>query len=294
MYNNKDERRREGESVLGFANTVVVDGERGLSLRETGTVIDLADTGLVLALAERETSGGGVGDDVATDGLLGIRHKHRSSIDLGHHLIGDHHRHAKLVGQTLQFPEEATEMHLAISELTSTTVVGSIKGSGTIHDDEGVVLLAHHGRSSDEELSLVVSVVGTGDSDVVEDVLAVETKPLSNGHETLRTERSLSVDVEGTTVSTSLIEGELGTDAELVAELGLSGSELTKDLSDGTRLDSALEQIVELSAARGEVDDLETLLVPFGGGGEAHGDELGGSGEEFVGLGFGDSLDRTQ
>lgn len=289
----KDEVR-VGSSVLGLANTVVVDGERGLSLGKTGTVIDLADTGLVLALAEGETSGGGVGDDVTTDGLLGVRHKHRSSIDLGHHLVGDHDSHSKLVGQTLQFPEEAAKMHLAISEFTTTTVVRSVQGGGTIDDDEGVVLLTHHGRGSDEELGLVVSVVGTGDSDVVEDVLTIKTKPLGDGHETFGTERSLSVDVEGTSISTTLIEGELGTDTELVAELGLSCSELTKDLSDGAGLDSSLEEIVEFCAACGEMDDLEALLVPLGGGREAHGDELRSGREELVGLGLCDSLDGAQ
>lgn len=85
----------------------------------------------------------------------------------------------------------------------------------------------------------MVRVVGAGEGDVVQHVLAVEAEALGDGQEALRPKRALRVHEEGLALPAALIQGELARHAEGVAQLGLARAELAKDLGNGAGLEAA-------------------------------------------------------
>jgi len=62
--------------LFRIPNPIIVDRKHGLCLREARGVVHLAHTVIPSPLAEVEAGGGGVGHDVATDGLLVITPEH--------------------------------------------------------------------------------------------------------------------------------------------------------------------------------------------------------------------------
>jgi hypothetical protein len=75
--------------VLGVLDACRAQAEPALALRQRGTVVHLADAVVSSALLQLETSGGGVRDDVASDGLgvvLGEAH----AVGVGYYLVRDH------------------------------------------------------------------------------------------------------------------------------------------------------------------------------------------------------------
>jgi len=79
----------------------------------------------------------------------------------------------------------------------------------------------------------VVGVIGACEGDIVEDVLAVEAEALSNGNESLWSEGSLSVDVEGLAFCATLVERKLKetVSATLSNSLRLGMSHTTCDIA---------------------------------------------------------------
>ena len=267
----------------------MIDTEGGFSFREAGRVIDLDDALLTLALAEVEAGLGGVGDDVATDGLLVVTGE-EGGIRVGDDLVGDDDGGAVLVGQDLEGAEKATKFLLAVGEFTTTSEVGAEEGGGRIDDDEGEAVLGHHGGGLGEEVLLVVGVVGAGAGDVVKDIIGVEAEALGGGAEAFGAEGAFGVDVERHTFSAALFEGELAGDTEGVAELGLAGAELAEEFGDGAALEAAAEELVEFLGAGGDADELLAHAEDGGGVGEADGAELLGFLDEGFGLLVADAL----
>ena len=93
----------------------------------------------------------------------------------------------------------------------------------------------------DEQLVLLISVVSSSVRHVIENLLLVEVVPLSDWNESLWSESALAVDEHGLTCSTALRARHLAGDAESVAELRLSSSELTEELSDRACLYASTE-----------------------------------------------------
>ena len=73
--------------ILDVSDTVSVDGEDCLSLWQARTVIDLADPLLSSSLPQVQSGGGGVGHDVATDGLLGVDRVRHAATRISRNLI---------------------------------------------------------------------------------------------------------------------------------------------------------------------------------------------------------------
>lgn len=93
----------------------------------------------------------------------------------------------------------------------------------------------------DEQLVLLISVVSSSVRHVIENLLLVEVVPLSDWNESLWSESALAVNEHGFTCSTALRARHLAGDAESVAELRLSSSELTEELGDRACLYASTE-----------------------------------------------------
>ena len=59
-----------------------------------------------------------------------------------------------------------------------------------------------------------------------------------------------------------------------MTKLSFARAKLAEQLGDGAGLYAALQQLVKLFGARGELNYFRTLHVELGGGGEAHRDQL--------------------
>jgi hypothetical protein len=155
------------------------------------------------------------------------------------HLIRDDHGDAKLVGHACQRPQELGEFLLPRGQFATSRVVGSEERGRTVHDDERVPRLGHHGRRLHKQLHLVLRVVGTGERDIVEHTGAVETVSLGDRDEPLRTECAFRVDEQRLAFTTATVHGQLTRHANLVAQLRLARAELAENLRDRTRLEPA-------------------------------------------------------
>ena len=163
---------------------------------------------------------------------------------IGHDLVGNEDGDAKFLGQARQLTQELSHLHLALGKFAASHVVGTKEGRGGIDDEQGVAVLTHNGGGDLEEFHLVFRVVRTGASHVFEGDDGVESKALGNGLQAAGTKSSFRVNVNGLSFGAALGDGQLASDAQGVAELGLAGAEFSKDFGDGARLDAPLEQLV--------------------------------------------------
>ena len=110
-------------------NAIFVDRKETITLWETGTVINLADSGLTTTLLETQPCGTGVSYDVSSDRLLRIRVEHSTwaSIDLGYNLICDDNGNTKFVGEALKGPHELGQVSLSRRQLSSSNEISSVQ-----------------------------------------------------------------------------------------------------------------------------------------------------------------------
>ena len=243
--------------VFHVPHSVSVDGEDGLALRKTGTVVDLTNSLLSSPLPQIQPAyemvkmvfrsgglsrpcGGGVGHDVPSNGLLGVRVEHSSPVHLGHHLVGHHYGNSELVRELQEGPEELGEVHLPGGELPAATVVRPVAGSGAVHHHHGVPGLRHHGSGLGQQGHLVVAVVSPGVGHVVQDVTALQSVPLGNCQQPeqnivakccelcgtmlfspLGSECPLSINVETFALGAPVVDRQLTCDSYGVTELRL-------------------------------------------------------------------------
>ncbi len=176
-----------------------------------------------------------------------------------------------------------------------------------VHDDEADVVLLDDLVRVLQQHDLVVRGVGLGEDDLLQGLVRFEAEPGRDLHDPLGAEGVLGVDVEGPALQTPLLVGELGGDAELLADLGFAGPELPVELGDGLGLYSPAEEVVEARAPRREVADaapeLHELVAPDEGyrhrlpGGRYHllgGDLADAGGHELADGCGGDRLDRPE
>lgn len=234
-----------------------------------------------------------MGDDVTTDGLLRVGIEHGAgSVYLGDNLVGDDHGHSKLIGKAEEGTEESGKMHLAGRQFTTTTIIGTVEGSGAVNNEQSVSGFSHHCAGLDQKGGLVIRIVSTSVRNIVEDLITIQPKSTSNLHKPLRSKGSFRINVKALSGSASLLDGELTGDSQGVANLSFTRSKLSKKFRDGTSFETAAQQVIQLLGTSGDVDDFLATLVEVGGGGEAHGDEAGSFSEDFVGLGFADTFDE--
>merc|ERR1719186_2095985 len=88
--------------VLGVIQSPRSDGEGSFTLWQVWTVVDLRHPQLPPALPEGDPGGGGVSDNVATNGLLRVSLEGHGSTRIRGHLVGDQHGHVVLLGNLLQ------------------------------------------------------------------------------------------------------------------------------------------------------------------------------------------------
>ena len=133
-----------------------------------------------------------------TDRFLIVSREHSAAriVHAGHHLIGDYDGNTELVRQPLQVSQELAEVHLSTGQLPATTEIGSVQGGRTVHNQQRVTRFAHHRRRLDQQVHLMVGVVGACAGDVVEHALHVQLVAAGRVHQTLRTKGALGVDVE--------------------------------------------------------------------------------------------------
>ena len=98
-------------------------------LRQARRIVDLAYPRFGSALLQRQSRGGSVRDDVATDRFLriGVVHGARSAVDLRHNLIRDDHGNTELICETLQRAHEFGEVGLPTAELAAAHEVCAVE-----------------------------------------------------------------------------------------------------------------------------------------------------------------------
>ena len=122
----------------------------------------------------------------------------------------------------------------------------------------------------------MIGVVSAGVGNIVEDFFPREAVAVRDAEEAHGAEGAFGVDVEAFPFAAAHVEGKLARHGEGVADLGLAGAEFAEDLGHAAGFDAASEESVELFGAGRDGNELGAALVHFCGGGEAHGDELGG------------------
>mmetsp|Transcript_9448 Transcript_9448/g.41381 ORF Transcript_9448/g.41381 Transcript_9448/m.41381 type:complete len:372 (+) Transcript_9448:1081-2196(+) len=279
-------------SVLCVLNAELGDGELRLRLGEHGGAGNLGDAVLAPALAQRDASGGRVRHDISADWLESVgSREHGVSIRVGHHLVGHHDGDAKLVSQPGQVAEELAQVHLPRAELAATLVLGAEQIGDGVDYDEAEASLRHHPRGGDEELGLVLRVVSLGVRHVVQHRVGVHAEALGDGDEPLRSERALRVDVHGLTLGASLVERELASHRERVAQLRLARPELSVNLRKRSRLETPTQKLIQLRRARRHHDCVLPDSLNHRRRGEAQGNHLGGGHLELFNLHLAEPLD---
>jgi len=156
------------------ADPVFINGEQTITLRQAGTVVDLADTRLSTTFLKTQPSCTSMGNDVASDGLLGIRVEHRtwSTIDLSNDLVGNDHCDSELICQPLKGSHEFRQMRLSGRQLPSSNKIRSVQRCRTINNKKREPRLTHHRRGLVEKLELMVGIVGTRICNIIEHFLS--------------------------------------------------------------------------------------------------------------------------
>lgn len=208
---------------LRISYAVFVDSKHGLTLRQAWTVIYFTNSRIASTLPQTEPRSRRVRHNVAANRLLGVRIEHGGrSVHRCNHLIGHHYCNSELVRQPQQTTQEASEMHLSGSQLSSAAVVSTVECSGAVDYQQRIPALCKHTCRLYEQLGLMVAIVRTSVRDVVKYVSRVEAELLCNGHQSLRTEGALCVDVQRLTFAATLLQAELAGYTQCVAQLSLA------------------------------------------------------------------------
>lgn len=93
------------------------------------------------------------------------------------HLVGHNDRTSKLVSKPLQATEEAPEMYLAGGKLSTAIELCAVEGSDAVHNDESKSGIRHHRCCCLEQLCLMICVVRSGISHIVQDIICIEPIP---------------------------------------------------------------------------------------------------------------------
>ena len=198
--------------------------------------------------------------DVATNRLFGVDSVGHSTAWVGSDLIGDENCDVELLTDFLQPAEHTVEYLLPFRELTSTRVVDSEWGHDRVNDEERELVLDHCSCRLHEQGNQAVYCEGPPNHDVAQDLLCIQVEPVCNRLDSLRPERVLGVDEEDLALTSALRSGKLSSDAERVAQLGLSCPELSERLGDGHAFNTTLEKMVEGgTASRDPLDVLPPL-----------------------------------
>ena len=229
-------------------NPILIDRKQAIALRQARTIVNLTDARLAPALLQTQARGRGMGDDIASDGFLGIGIEHGAgpAIDLGDDLVGDDDGDAELVREALQRAHEPGQVRLAVRELAAAGEIGAVEGGGAVDDEEGKAGLAHHLAGLVQQLQLVVGIVGARVGHVVQHLFAVEPVAVGDGEAAHGPEGAFGVDVEAFAFAPAHVEGQLARHRERVADLRFARAEFPEDFRDGARFDAAGEQGVEL------------------------------------------------
>jgi hypothetical protein len=86
-----------------------------------------------------------MGNNVTSNGFLGISCKHGATINLGYHLISDNNCNSEFISNTLKHSQELGQMHLTSRKFTSTREISSVQSSGRVNYHECKPILSHQG-----------------------------------------------------------------------------------------------------------------------------------------------------
>ena len=140
----------------------------------------------------------------------------------------------------------------------------------------------------------MVRVVGSGIGHIVQHIIPTQLVSLGHGQQSLRAEGAFGVDVQTFAFGAAHINGQLTRDGQSVGQLRLSGAEFAEQFCDGSGLDSAAQQFVQLFGSGRHLNDLGPSQVHFGGRRESGGHEFLTLGDDLVGFGLGNAFDGQQ
>jgi hypothetical protein len=126
-----------------------------------------------------------------------------------------------------------------------------------------------------EELKLVIRIVSPSVRDIVQHLLARQSKSVGNGEEPDRPKRALRVYIETFPFSTTHVKRELAGYGQSVADLTFASTKLAKKFGHGSSFNAAREESVEILGSSCNGDELAASLVHLSRRGKAHRDEFG-------------------
>eukprot|EP00438_Fugacium_kawagutii_P033249 Skav228433 [mRNA] locus=scaffold1325:449192:454675:+ [translate_table: standard] len=146
-------------------------------------------------------------DDVTSNGLHLRSHICRwTTLRARHDLVGNHHGHAMLISNALQFAQVSIQRLLSLCKLTPATVVGSKEPSGAVNDQNGISRFTEDARSLHQQPILVLRIVGASIGHVFQHVLFIQPVSSGNVGQTLRAEGAFGVNVHGLAFATSFAD----------------------------------------------------------------------------------------
>ena len=150
----------------------------------------------------------------------GLRHRRPvCRIWVGHHLVRDDSRRVEAHAEPLQAVQMLIQKPLTWGQGLPSNVLAAEVTHHAVHDDEANIIFLDHLVSGVEEDHLMLAREGPRVDDPLQDCLWIQPEVLGHLHNSLRFEDVLSVDVETPTVQSSLLNGELYGDGELLADL---------------------------------------------------------------------------
>lgn len=111
-------------------------------------------------------------------------------------LVSNAYRNAEFLRQTRQLTKELRHLHLTFTQFPTTHVVSTKERSGAVYYKERVAVLRHDSRRHFEQFHLMLRVVRTSTSDILQCNFRVQTETLRNSLETIGTEGTFRVNVD--------------------------------------------------------------------------------------------------
>mmetsp|Transcript_58377 Transcript_58377/g.139196 ORF Transcript_58377/g.139196 Transcript_58377/m.139196 type:complete len:230 (+) Transcript_58377:561-1250(+) len=99
----------------------------------------------------------------------------------------------------------------------------------------------------------MLRIVGTSISDILQDVLVIQTKPSGNIHEPFWSKCALRINIHSFALGASAFQRKLASDAKGVAELRFPAAKLTKDLCNLACLHASSEKSIQLRRPSGQL-----------------------------------------
>lgn len=138
-----------------------------------------------------------------------------------------------------QLHQKLIKFLLTIGQLPSPTIINPKTIHNTINNKQTKLPPSKLTTEGIQQLKLMLTIQRTGVRNILLCRVRIDSEPLSDLGNSLRTECSLCVDVGDFTISTTHFAGKLSHDGHCVRELGFSAAKFAEDFADTHTLEAA-------------------------------------------------------